>query len=202
MLIATASLSSVVLAQAPAQVPPSKPGVPNAGPITPLEVRVVVSRYDGDKRVSSLPYVLAVNANDGNIDAFGRFQPFSVARLRTGAEVPVPQVKFARPPKDTSTQGPLGPVEYKAIGTNIDCWARSIDDGRFSIEISIEDSSVYADGQTAQGVAVIPDIPSFRHFKTNTSVLLKDRQTVQFTAAADRITGEITRVDVTLSVVK
>src|SRR5207247_1785675 len=146
--------------------------------------------------VSSLPYTLTVNANDGVSMLTGQFEP-RVARLRTGASVPVPSMGL---PKDSPVQGPLGPVQYKAIGTNIDCTAQSTDDGRFRVDISIEDTSVYSEGQTAQGVAKMSDIPSFRSFQTSNAVILKDGQSAEFTAAADRITGEVTKVDVTVTV--
>ena len=45
----------------------------------PLEVQVVISRYQGDKRVSSMPYVLVVNANAQ-----------AAIELNMGAEVPIP----------------------------------------------------------------------------------------------------------------
>jgi Bacterial type II and III secretion system protein len=184
--------SSVVPAQEQA------PGPPKAKPLVPLKVQIVVSRYQGEKKVSSLPYTLTVNANDGVSMLTGQFEP-RVARLRTGASVPVPSMA---PPKDSPVQGPMGPVQYKAIGTNIDCTAQSTDDGRFRVDISIEDTSVYSEGQTAQGVAKMSDIPSFRSFQTSNAVILKDGQSTEFTAAADRITGEVTKVDVTLTVVK
>jgi Bacterial type II and III secretion system protein len=174
------------------------PGPPKAKALVPLKVQIVVSRYQGEKKVSSLPYTLTVNANDGVSMVTGQLEP-RVARLRTGASVPVPSMA---PPKDSPVQGPLGPVQYKAIGTNIDCTAQSTDDGRFRVDISIEDTSVYSEGQTAQGVAKMSDIPSFRSFQTSNAVILKDGQSTEFTAAADRITGEVTKVDVTVTVVK
>ena len=45
----------------------------------PLQVQVVISKYQGEKKIASAPYVLSVNANDN-----------SLARLRVGAEVPLP----------------------------------------------------------------------------------------------------------------
>ena len=127
------------------------------GPLVPLDMQVVVSRYQGDKRVSSLPYSLAVNAND-----------LVVSSLRMGARVPVPRGATAPPG--------LPPIEYQSIGTNIDCFARTMDDGRFQVNIVIEDSSIYA--------------------------VLRDGQTRQFTAATDRVNGEVVRIEVTLRVVK
>jgi hypothetical protein len=168
------------------------------GPIVPLKVQIVVSRYEGEKKVSSLPYTLAVNANDGLMNN-GRYNPFNIARLRTGAKVPIPSMAQ---PKESPLQGPMGPVTYQSIGTNIDCTARSLDDGRFFVDISIEDTSIYTDGKTAPGVAKLPDIPSFRTFQSSNAVILKDGQSTQFTVAADKISGDITKVDVTVTVVK
>ena len=179
-----------------------KPGpVPfkSAGPLIPLKVQIVITRYQGDKKVSSLPYELAVNANDGAIDPMGRYSSYNIARLRMGAQVPVATLAA---PKDSPVQGPMGPVTYKDVGTNIDCYAYSIEGGRFSVNVSIEDSSVYSDGQTAQGAPKLNDIPSFRSFKSNSTLLLKDGQSTEFTAAADKISGEVTKIDVTVAVVK
>jgi hypothetical protein len=193
------ALTGVCSSGASAQDKPASPAVVHSKPLVPLKVQIVVSRYEGEKKVSSLPYTLAVNANDGFVMADGRFGPFNVARLRTGAQVPVPSIA---PPKESPIQGAMGPVTYKNIGTNIDCWAQSLDDGRFRVDISIEDTSVYADGKTAEGVAKINDIPSFRTFQSSNAVILKDGQSSQFTVAADKISGDITKVDVTVTVVK
>ncbi len=51
-------------------------------PITPLTVQVVFNEYEGEKKISSLPYMLAVNANErpGFPDT---------ANLRMGVIVPI-----------------------------------------------------------------------------------------------------------------
>src|SRR5439155_22057251 len=38
-------------------------GAQEKPPIVPLKVQIVISRYQGEKRVSSLPFTLAVNTN-------------------------------------------------------------------------------------------------------------------------------------------
>jgi len=170
-----------------------------ANSLVPLKVVIVMSRYQGEKRVSSLPYTLSVNANDGApFGPTGEFIP-KYAQLRTGASVPVPSLGA---PKDSPIQAQVGPVQYKSIGTSIDCAARSTDDGRFRLDVSVEDTSVYSEGQSAQGAPKMSDVPSFRTFKTTNALILKDGQSEEFTAAADRITGEVTKVVVTLTVVK
>ena len=172
--------------------------VQKVGGLVPLKVLIVISRYQGEKRVSTLPYTLSVNANDGAPQMNGEFVS-TMARLRTGASVPVPSMGT---PKESPIVGPVGPVQYKSIGTNIDCRARSTDDGRFRVDISIEDTSVYGEGQTAQGAPSMKDIPSFRTFQTSNAVILRDGQSTEFTAAADRITGDVTKVAVTVTVIK
>jgi hypothetical protein len=162
-------------------------------PRIPLQVQVVISRYQGDKRISSVPYTLSVNAN--TLLAGGK--PSS---LRMGARIPVPNPAFGRPEgKPTDAQIPMN---YQNIGTNIDCYASSIDNGRFELNISVEEESVYVDDQPSAGTSRANALPVFRSFRSSNELILRDGQSSQFTAATDRITGELVRVDVTLTVVK
>lgn len=150
---------------------------------TPLTVQVVISRFQGEKRVSSSPYAMAVIANSGR------------ASLRMGAQVPM------------QTMSPSGPdakpvvmsVNYRDVGMAIDCGASSLDNGRYSIQLTVEDSSVYSD-QAASSRST--DHPTFRTFKATNSMVLRDGQTAQFTLATDKLTGEVTKVEVTLTVSK
>ena len=96
---------------------------------------------------------------------------------------------------------PLTSFSYKDIGTSIDIRATPSDDGRFTLAISVEDSSVYAD--PSEGPAPrVANVPVVRTFSTSSSMLLRDGQTGQFTVASDKINGEVMRIDVTLRVVK
>jgi hypothetical protein len=72
-----ATLTATALAQSP-NPSPAPSASPQARPLTPLKVQVVISRYEGDKKVSSFPYMLAVTAN----------HPEPV-NLRMGSLVPV-----------------------------------------------------------------------------------------------------------------
>ena len=90
-----------------------------------------------------------------------------------------------------------GPVQYQDVGTNIDCTATALDDGRFMLTVSVEDTSVYPDDQGAA-----KGNPSFRSFRVADTMTLRNGETTQFTAATDKVSGEQTRVDVTLTVVK
>jgi hypothetical protein len=56
---------------------PSKPSVaqkPAPKPLIPLKVTVVVSRFQGEKRTGSLPFILTVNANAVSPDIGSRVQ--------------------------------------------------------------------------------------------------------------------------------
>lgn len=153
-------------------------------PLTPLKVTVVISRYQGDKRTGSLPFTLWVNTDD---------RP---TNLRMGSEVPVPSGTFSsaggqQPPPVTSYQ-------YRSIGTSIDCTAVGIDDGRFRLSLAVQDSQVFSDAQGSQSRAPA----SFQSFTSNTMLLIRDGQTIQYTTATDKASGEVIKIDATLNVVK
>jgi Bacterial type II and III secretion system protein len=173
-LIVATLTTPAAMAQSPASTstgPTAQSPTPSQSkPLTPLKVQVVIARYEGDKKVSSFPYMLAVTANHP--------EPVS---LRMGSQVPIPVGQ--------------GGIDYKSVGTNIDCSANSTEDGRFQVQLRIEDSSI----MERRGGEVPPTL---RNFSSSNSVVLRDGQTVQFTAAADKVTGEVVRVDVTMNVEK
>ena len=164
-----------------------KPAESPAAPIIPLKLQVVISRYEGDKKISSLPYMLSVNA--------GR-----TATLRMGTRVPVVSTSYTPVATGGAGVNPLTAYQYQDVGTNIDCATGTTSDGRFRIELSIEDSSLYPEDQAR--TANIADRPLIRSFRAGNSMLLRDAQTAQFTTAVDKLTGIVTKVDVTLTVVK
>jgi hypothetical protein len=176
-------------AAAPAQDKPA-PAPAKAAPaaVIPLKVQVVVSRFQGEKKISSLPYMLSVNAG-------------SKATLRMGAQVPIPPPPMKGP--DGNAMPAVGPVQYRDVGTNIDCTVmRPTDDGRFQIELMFDDSSVYGEGLAPGSNTPPAGNPSFRSFRASDSLMLKDGQTAQFTTATDKVSGDVIKVDVTLTVVK
>ena len=184
LAFALASSATVRTQEKPA-APVAKPA-PVEVPKTPLKVQVLISRYQGEKKLSGLPYTLSVNAD-------------SHATLRMGAKVPVMMIMTANMPKDVP-QG--GPIQYQDVGTDIDCYVWKADDGRYRLEITISDTSVYGYGPAANDNRPAPGNPSFRSFRASDSMMLRDGQTSQFTTATDKVSGEIVKVDVTLTVVK
>jgi hypothetical protein len=156
--------------------------------LIPLDIEVVVSRYQGDKKISSLPYFLAVNAG----------QRPEATKLRMGANVPVPSTAFST--ADGKPAIPLVSYNYQNVGTDIDCSARPLGDGRFVVNVGVKERSVVQPPATCNGAASCA--PVIRNFEAENNLVLRDGQTRQFTAAADRVTGEVVKVDVTLKMAK
>jgi hypothetical protein len=154
---------------------------PAARPVVmPAKVDVVISRFQADKKISSLPYSLMVNVN-------GR-----PTNVRMGVDVPIGTSTTSRDGVTTTEN------RYRNIGTNIDCSATSRPDGRFEVSINVNDSSVAGGDFKAR-----PQDPmAFLTLTTSNYLTLRDGQTVQFTMATDKVTGEVVKVDVTLTLVK
>ena len=165
---------------------PAAKAAPNP---TPLKVQVVIGRYQGDKKISSMPYLLTMSVGNH-------------ANLRMGTRIPVMMISGMQDVKtpDGKPITPVGPVQYQDVGTNIDCSATPLDDGRFNLLISFEDTSVYPDEPAQSGAA--KGNPSFRSFRASNSMILRNGETGQFTTATDKVTGETMKVDVTLTVMK
>ena len=185
----TALLTGLILFAVHAELPAQAPSA--AGPPTEvvgasLKVRVVVSRYQGDKRVSTTPFEMSVRSDGAK------------AQLRMGTEVPVP---FVNPkPGD----GPAGSItyNYRPVGTNIDVNAAPGANGRFKLDILLEESSVGLEKSEPAPMPALAGAPIFRSFRTTNTLLLRDGESAEFTAATDRITGDTIRVTVSLAVMK
>jgi hypothetical protein len=152
--------------------------------VTTLKVQVVLSRYEGERKLSSMPYTLLVNAGDRE----------NRVTLRMGVALPVTGV---------GKDGPT--VTVHDIGTNMDCTASRAEDGRFRIGLAVNHTSVYENDQKH----LQPTIPRpgdsaqlVRSFTSSFSLLLRDRETGQSIAATDPLTGEVMKIDVTITVVK
>ncbi len=170
-----------------------QPTVAGPAPASPtkegalLKVQVVISRYQGEKKISSQPYSLSVTANGPR------------GTLRMGTQVAVPTG-----PLPSGPDGKAAPVisyNYKDVGTSIDCTARALDDGRYRLELSISDNSVAADDQGSQ--TFMKGVPQFRNFQiAGETAVLRDGQSAQLTTATEKVTGETVKVDLTLTVAK
>jgi hypothetical protein len=163
--------------------------LPQREPGTVLRVHVVISKFKDDKKISSLPYDLSVTALT---------RPGETARLRIGGDVP-----YLTGPVAADGKAPEKPASYafRTVGTTIECSAVIDEPGRFRLFVSVSDSSVsYLDPKDRGGLPSVPRFPTFS--VTNIPLLLRDGQTTHMTSATDPTTGELMRIDVTMTVVK
>jgi hypothetical protein len=193
-----AALPTRAQEQQPAAPPETKPAAARRiPPPMPLKVTVTLSRYQGEKRVSSMPYSLGVTASG--------YGPAPKTTLRMGVDVPITQTVFSGTATDGKPAPPVSSYNYRSVGTNIDCGATydEANAGIFQLTMTVSDSSIGLDASkktSATGVA--PDIPSFRNFNSSFTALLRDGQTTQYTSATDPVTGELMKIDVTVNVMK
>jgi hypothetical protein len=172
---------------------------PPRTPLIPLRVQVTVSTYQGEKKISSAPYTLSVTAVPPNLN-------LKLSQLRMGTKIPLaaakPTAASAKAPADAkSGQTAAGSsVTYHEIGTNIDLTALIVEEGRYELQITVEDNSIPR--EEAARAAKTQELPSIRAFRLSNRVILRDGQSTQFTAATDRVSGETVRIDVTLNVVE
>ena len=143
-----------------------------------IKLQVVLSRYDGDKKLSSFPYTLSL-------------VPGVTGNIRAGAEIAVPT---------TSMSGDKTMTSYtlQQVGSQIDATVTPTPDGKFNLKLSVTDRSLVTGAPAAQGG--MPNIPSFRNMISTSQAIMSSGETMQFTASSDRAANETFRIDVTLTV--
>ena len=187
-VISALALSWLLLPAAPAHAQETRTELKSRQ--VPLRVQVVLSRYQGEKKISSMPYTLSVVTNANKTS------------MRMGLDVPIPTEVFTPLGKgEQQATQPVTSYNYRSVGTNIDCGANLAEEGLYRLELAVQDSSVML---IDKDMGSMPKIkaPSVRHFQSSFTVLLRDGQTVQHIAATDPVSGEVLRVDVTLNLVK
>jgi hypothetical protein len=158
--------------------------VADAKNIVPLKVTVVFTEYDGEKKLSGLPYALFLKADDNS---------HFVGRVRMGVKVPI------------WTGVKESAVQYQDIGSNLDCSAQTAGDGKYVLDLSLERSSIYPNSSEYPAASKPddqPHTPLVRAFRANLALLLRDGQTTQNVIATDPLNGHTVKVEVTLNVVK
>jgi hypothetical protein len=161
---------------------------PPAPPARTLQVEVTISRSAGAKVLSSTPYTMLVIAGD---------------RVSTRNQIKLP-VQSATFIQTGDKPGPVPSWTYQDVGTSIDCNSRVEPGGSFRISLTVSDTSVYpSNDQVPQKTAAsFGALPSVRSFSSSNSAVLRDGQSAEFTVATDRLTGEVVKVAVKLTVVK
>jgi hypothetical protein len=149
----------------------------------------VLTRTQGEKKISSLPYTLGVLSN-------GR-----QTNMRMGINVPIATTVFAPSGKDGTASPPTASYNYQSVGTNIDCTATDTGSGVYTLQITVEDSSIQID-TADKSPRVVRDIPSFRRFNASFAMQLREGQTMQYVSVTDPISGEVMKIDMTLNIAK
>jgi hypothetical protein len=152
---------------------------------TPIKVQIVFTEFDGDKKVSSMPYSFTVIPDE---KMSGRYS----TSLRTGIRVPIETDS-----KDQKTT-------YMDIGSNIDCGVYAEDDGRFRLFLIFDRSALYPNKST-EGERLVANPsgqPLVRQFRTSENLILKDGQTSENLLSTDPMNGHTFRVSVTINVQK
>lgn len=189
-------LNSPVIAQEKAKPEESEKKTESKKETTELRVQVVFTEYDGEKKMSSLPYMLLVSAPEG--------RGGDKSSIRMGLRVPIVTGSF----KSGSESAPVNQqFTYIDVGSNLDAWANKEENGRFNLRLNLERSSAYSPsgGQKASAISgneVLVSQPVIQQFRTEVNLFVRDGQTIQSTLATDPVSGRVTKVEVTVNVVK
>jgi hypothetical protein len=152
---------------------------------TPIKVQVVYTEYDGDKKISSMPYSFTVISDER---VGGRY----TTSLRTGMRVPI------------ETDGKDQKTTYLDIGSNIDCGIETGDDGRFRVYLTFERSALYPN-KSGEGEKLVTNPggnPLVRTFRGSQNLILRDGQSSENLLSTDPLNGHSLRVSVTINVQK
>lgn len=185
--------SAVRAQENPQKEQPKAAALREEGPLA--RVQIVFAEYEGDKKVKSLPYSLLVR-----VGVDGKDGPWS--KIRMGSRVPIV----------TSSISPNVPasIQYVDVGTNVDCFASRLADGRFFLSLTLErswpETEDASDSKTAssrsEGRPNIATQPIIRQFRSDSSVILREGQALETNFATDPVTGKVIKIDVSLTLVK
>ena len=152
-------------------------------PDVPVKIQILLTEFDGTKKVSSLPYTIYTLASH---------RPHEHnTRLRFGVKVPNGSRVNTRTWAQTST----------APHSNSS-------DGQYSLDFSVERTSVSARGTHGEesewksGAENSGQQAILRSFSDNFMLLMRDGRTMEGTSAVDPVTGHVLKVEVTLNVLK
>jgi hypothetical protein len=175
--------------------PSEAPENATAEPSTPVKLQVVLSEYDGTKKIANLPYTMPLIVADKPSGAY--------STLRIGVKVPVTTGES----KTGDTQ-----IQYIDVGTSIDARVSRADGGKYQVDLKVDRSSLYVtsrgqDGKVAErewsgGDAPPTTEPIVRQSRGDVGMFLREGQSSEGTVATDPLTGHVFKVEVTLSVVK
>ena len=163
----------------------------NEQPASHLRIDFLLTEYNGQQKISSLPYTISMEAGADN-------RP-GISSIRMGVKVPVVQ--------GVDGQGRASQYTYMDMGTDLDCRAKSGGDGSYNLDLTISRSSVYAEAANAtqaeaQALRPVGTYPVVQTFRTDFPLRMHDGETEEGTSATDPFNGHVLKVTVTLHVIK
>lgn len=168
---------------------------------TPVQVDVVLTRWQGEKKISSLPFVLIATA--GPLPRGG-----NSTSIRMGVDVPIgtstssaTQTTGAQGNSPRAVETTKSETVFRNVGTDIDTQVSRTDETSFSVYLNMRDSSIFS-SDASKPLTAISDPTAFRTFTASNSLPMIDGQTRLFGLGTDKITGETVRVEVKLTVLK
>jgi hypothetical protein len=164
-------------------------------PSTPVKLQIVLSEYDGAKKIAYLPYTMPVIVSGKPNGAY--------STLRIGVKVPVTTADS----KSGGTQ-----IQYIDVGTSIDARVAHADDGKYQVDLRVDRSSLYVDARDkdnkivgkewTDGEAPPTTEPIVRQYRGDVGMFLREGQPAEATVATDPLNGHVFKVEVTLNAVK
>ena len=159
---------------------PDKPGIP-------VKVLIVFSEYNGEKKISSMPYSFIAITDE-------KMGGYYSTSLRTGVRIPV------------ETDGKDQKSTYMDVGSNIDCGVRTTDDDHYHVYLIFERSALYPAGE-AQDDKLLNSRPAgqpplVRQFKASEQILLTNGQTSDSVVSTDPLNGHALHISITINVLK
>jgi hypothetical protein len=169
---------AALLAAAPgarAQDAPPKPPEESKAPGKRLLVRFQETRLRGESTTATRPYTVALHADAGSAHVF------------VGLQVPITVFE-----KD----GPSNLV--KSAGVDAQVSVATLLDGRYRLDAKFEEDSLLATGAGTEATTAGGN-PILRAVKGQSTVTLREGETVPFASAVDPVTGDVVRVDLTVT---
>jgi hypothetical protein len=122
--------------------------------------------------------------------------PGKTGSIRAGSEIPVPTTSFST----TGGPGTQPTTAYtlQQVGSQIDATVNPTPDGKFNLQLSVTDRD--RNPVTSAQPGAVPNVPTFKNMVSNSSVIMGNGETVQFTASTEKISNETLKIDVTLTV--
>jgi hypothetical protein len=158
----------------------------------PIKLQVLLTEYDGTKKIASLPYTMFLTAPPENKP------PRGIVQLRDGVRVPV--LTRSKTGEDS--------VQYIDVGTNIDARDVHIEGDLYSVDLTIERSSLVVRMDNNQAKEWAPGDPSpgsqplIRDFRNSCTMQLREGHVTETTVASDPMSGHLLKVEVSLTAVK